>query len=296
MSTLYANINGKIVPSDENGVNPNNRGYLYGDGVFETIRIFDGHVINFENHYSRMIEGALAIKMTIPESYSEEYFLQRIKELRDKSGIVGGGRVRICLDRATGGTYTPESNEATFTIDIKPIKTNDFELNSKGLEVDIYTDIRKSKNILSNFKVKNGLIYVLAGIQAKERALGDLLITNMDMEIIESSNSNLFIVSNGVLYTPGLDVACLAGTMRMQVINLALENGMKVYESPIVPQNLLSADEVFLTNSINGIVWVSGYRTKRYFNNTSRKIVALLNSYWTKKLNPEVEVDDEEMD
>ena len=87
-------------------------------------------------------------------------------------------------------------------------------------------------------------------------------------------------MSNGVLYTPGLEEGCLAGTMRMQVINLALENGIKVYECNILPQNLLVADEIFLTNAINGVVWVSGYRTKRYFNNTARKLVNLLNEVW----------------
>lgn len=289
MATIYSNINGQIIPADENGVSLNNRGYLYGDGIFETIRVFDGRVINFENHYARLVEGALAIKLIVPELFTEVYLKEKIEELLYKSAIKDGGRVRLSLDRKTGGTYTPESNEAVYSIDVKPIALKDFELNSKGVDVDIFTDIRKAKNRLSNYKLKNGLIYVLAAIEAKERGLGDMLITNLDMEIIESSNSNLFIVSNGVLYTPGLDVGCLAGTMRMQVINVAIENGMKVYESPILPQNLLSADEVFLTNSIQGVVWVSGYRTKRYFNNLSRRIVALLNSHWYKKLDPDHE-------
>jgi branched-chain amino acid aminotransferase len=95
------------------------------------------------------------------------------------------------------------------------------------------------------------------------------------------------LVSNGVLYTPGLEEGCLAGIMRMQVINLALNNGIKVYECNILPQNLLAADEIFLTNSIRGINWVSGYRTKRYFNNMSRKIVALLNDSWEKTFETE---------
>jgi branched-chain amino acid aminotransferase len=102
--------------------------------------------------------------------------------------------------------------------------------------------------------------------------------------ILETSSCNLFIVSNGVLYTPGLAEGCIAGTMRMQVINLAIQNGIKVYECAILPQHLLAADEIFLTNAIRGINWIGGYRTKRYSNNMSRKLVALLNEYWEKKL------------
>lgn len=284
MEQLFVNINGQIIQADQSAIEMGNRGYLYGDGVFETIRVFNGKIINFDNHYSRLIEGANAIKIRIPNFFTPDFFLGKITELLDKSGIQAGGRVRLSLDRMAGGNYIPEYNEAVYSIEVKSVPQSDFELNSKGLEVDIYTDIRKQKNLLSNYKTKNGLLYILAGIQAKEKGMNDMLITNNDMSLIESSNSNFFIVSNGVLYTPGLDEGCLAGTMRMQVINLALANGIKVYESAILPQNLLSADEVFLTNAIHGIVWVGGYRTKRYFNNTSRKLVAFLNDFWEKQL------------
>ncbi|MFO0494803.1 MAG: aminotransferase class IV, partial [Flavobacteriia bacterium] len=148
----------------------------------------------------------------------------------------------------------------------------------------LYTDIKKQKNHLSNFKTKSGLIYVMAAINATERKLDDVLITNDKGGILESSSCNVFVVSNGVLYTPGLDEGCLAGTMRMQVINLAIKNNIKVYECNILPQNLLAADEIFFTNAIRGVNWVSGYRTKRYFNNVSRKLVALLNDFWENTL------------
>jgi branched-chain amino acid aminotransferase len=286
MSNLYSNINGQILSSTESGVGLNNRAYLYGDGLFESVRVYNGKVINFENHYSRLVEGAKAIKMIIPDHYNTAFFLEKIEILLIKSQATAGAKVRVSFDRTSGGRYKPTSNVATYTIDVELLPVGDFELNSKGVEVDIYTDIRKTKNSLNSFKTKNGLIYVLAAIQASEKGMDDMLITNSDLQIIESSSSNLFIVSNGVLYTPGLEEGCLAGTMRMQVINLALKNGIKVYESPILPQNLLSADEVFLTNAISGITWVGGYRTKRYFNNTSRRIVAFLNDYWENQLNP----------
>jgi len=200
--------------------------------------------------------------------------------LLKKSGIVGGGSVRLSLDRATGGKYLPETNEVEYLIEVYPLDSNAYELNPKGVELDIYLEHRKPRMKLSNYKTKNALIYVLAAIAAKEKGLDDYLITNEQGGILESTAANLFVVSNGVLYTPGLEEGCLAGTMRMQIINLALRNNMKVYECNILPQNLLVADEIFLTNAIQGIVWVSGYRTKRYFNNTARKLMELLNESW----------------
>jgi branched-chain amino acid aminotransferase len=161
---------------------------------------------------------------------------------------------------------------------------NHFELNAKGLELDIYQEIKLEKNLLSNFKTKMGLPYIMAALAAKEKGLDDLFLVDHKGSILETSSCNVFVISNGVLYTPSLEEGCLAGTMRMQVINLALANGIKVYECALMPQNLLAADEVFLTNAIRGINWVGGYRTKRYQNNISRRLVVLLNAYWEQAL------------
>lgn len=277
---LHVNNNGEILENSDYTIKTGNRGYLYGDGVFESIRILNGKPINLSNHVSRMLEGAKKIKMRPPSFFTLSFFEDRIIELCKKSAITEGGKCRISLDRSSGGTFRPDSNEVEYYIEVYPTDINKYELNQKGVELDIYLEHKKEKSALSNFKTKNGLIYILAAISAKEKGLDDYLITNYTGGILESTSSNLFVVSNGVLYTPGLEEGCLAGTMRMQVINLALANGMKVYECNILPQNLLVADEIFLTNAIKGIVWVSGYRTKRYFNNVSRKLVEALNQYW----------------
>ena len=229
---------------------------------------------------NRLLEGAKVLKMRVPAFFTAEFFLRQIEELIELSKITEGGRVRLSIDRLGGGTYLPDNNEVSYFIEVYPIENNLFGLNAKGLEVDLYQDIKKVKTPLSNYKTKNGILYVLAAIAGKEKGLDDMLIMNDKGQILESSHSNIFVVSNGVLYTPSLADGCLAGTMRMQVINLALKNGLKVYECPILPSNLLVADELFLTNAVRGITWIGGYRTKRYFNTTARKIVAFLNDEW----------------
>lgn len=281
---LFVNNNGDILPSNSPTIYSGNRAYLYGDGVFESIRIIAGKPINTNNHITRMIKGAQVLKMKTPEFFNTEFFEDKIIELLEKSGIKNGGRCRLSLDRSTGGAYLPESNECTFYIEVYSYSVSHFELNAKGLDIDIYRDIKLVKNFLSNYKTKAGIPYVMASISANEQGLDDLLLTNDKGNILESGSCNVFIVSNGVLYTSGLDEGCIAGTMRMQIINLAINNNIKVYECSILPQNLLSADEVFFTNAIRGINWVGGYRTKRYQNNMSRRLVVLLNAYWENKL------------
>lgn len=284
MGMLYVNNNGHLLPNQGGTIPAGNRSYLYGDGLFESIRLMNGKILNLENHILRLFEGAKVLKMRVPSYLTVAYFEEKIYELIEKSEITEGGRVRLHFDRTSGGTYRPETNDVIYYIEVYPYDYNSFELNGKGLEIDIYSDIKKSKNVLSNFKVKSCLPNVMASIYAQEKNLDDVLIINEKGGILESASSNLFVVSNGVLYTPGLDEGCLAGTMRMQIINLALSNNIKVYECSILPQNLLAADEIFITNAIRGVNWVSGYRTKRYFNNMSRKIVALLNDHWEEKI------------
>ena len=274
----FVNNNGEVIEGKAHAVESSSRAFLYGDGLFESIKIINGKAINLENHYARLLAGSELLKLRIPSFYSIDFFQEKIDELAKKASITNGGRVRLSIDRTSGGTYKPISNDATYLIEIEESNSNCFELNTKGLEIDLFINMRKQACKLANYKTKNGLLYIMASLEADERGLDDVLISNDKGIIIESTSSNLFVVSNGVLYTPSLEDGCLAGTMRMQIINLALENQMKVYECSIMPQNLLVADEVFLTNAIKGVLWVGGYRTKRYFNNVSRKFVDLLNA------------------
>jgi branched-chain amino acid aminotransferase len=273
----FISINGKIIKPNDKSIAVNNRAYLYGDGCFESIKVFKGKVYNLDNHIARILSGAKILKMRLPAYFSVGYFNTQIRDLIASTGIITGGKIRLSFDRTSGGTYLPDSNEVDYVIEYIPNDLESFVINDHGLEVDIYSEMKKPINILSTIKSKNGLLYVLASIAAKEKKLDDLLLINEKGNIIESTSSNLMIVSNGVLYTPSLEDGVIAGTMRMLIINLALKNGIKVYECSLLPQNLLAADEVLLVNAISGVKWVGGYRTKRYRNEMAKKLVQLLN-------------------
>jgi len=200
-----------------------------------------------------------------------------VAELIDKNGITRGGRGRLTIFRDTMGNFQPNGNVSGYTIEINEYPDEQFKLNAEGYVVDIYPDIKKPVNKLSVFKTLNSQMYIMASLWSLEKELNDCLLLNDKGNIIESSCANIFIVSNGVLYTPHLEDGCVGGTMRMQIINIALANEMKVYECALTPQNLLAADEIFLTNAIKGIQWIGGYRTKRYFHKISDELVDRLN-------------------
>jgi branched-subunit amino acid aminotransferase/4-amino-4-deoxychorismate lyase len=277
MNDLFVNNNGVLINAQTYALKAGNRGHLYGDGLFESIRIINGELLNFTNHYNRLIDGMRVLKMKCQPSFTEEFLKGQIVQLLDQNNITEGGKIRLSVDRKQGGTFLPKTNEVDFFIEASPLPHNEFILNEAGYSVDLYDDIKKPITILSNFKTKNCLLYVMSKLTAKEKGVDDLLIQNDQMGIIEGSSANIFVISNGVLYTPGLDLGCLGGTMRMQIINLAIANNIKVYECNITPQNLLVADEVLLTNAIQGVTWVGAFRTKRYFNTVANQLVNLLN-------------------
>lgn len=276
----FVNNNGSLISTDGYVISAGNRAYLYGDGLFESIRVLNGQAINVDNHVRRLLDGAKILRMNCPENFTPAFFEREIHTLLVKNGISGSARVRLSLDRKPGGTYLPVTNDVEYFIEVAAMNPDKFQLNEEGLKVDLFNDIKKQINVLSPYKVKNCMIYIMGKLKAMDSGVDDLLIQNDKMGIIESTSSNLFIVSNGVLYTPGVDLGCLGGTMRMQIINLALKHNIKVYECNISPQNLLAADEVFLTNAIKGVVWIGSYRTKEYGNTMSQQFINFLNEEW----------------
>lgn len=270
--------NGEFFPVDKPIIKASNRAFRYGDGLFESIRVVNGEVYNFENHFVRLTEGMKAYHIDVPENFTIDFFKNQISSLLQRNGVREGGRVKLTVYReGEAPSYYSETNEPGYIIETLEYPDNKFILNPEGLEVDLYSDIPKTVNNYSVYKSTNSFFYVNAIMYAKENGLKDCLLVNSKGGIIESTNSNLFIVSNGVLYTPPLIDGCVGGTMRMKIINLALQNNIKVYEASISPQHLLSCDEIILTNAIQGVKWVSSYRTKRFFHKVSDQLIQLLN-------------------
>jgi len=268
--------NGQLLPESA-GLPIQNRGFLFADGIFETIRIAHGAPLFLEDHHQRMREGLKAHRIHAPLGFTTASIREDIRTLLDAENITGGARVRVTLTRSGEGFYTPKDSALDVIMVASPLETQEYVLNEKGWATDIYPEMKCTPTQLSRYKNIASNLYVQSGIWAKDKGLDTALIQNDRMGIIEGTSSNLFLVSNGVLYTPGLDSGATAGVLRTQVINLALSSGMKVYECNLTPQNLLVADEVFLTNVIQGLRWVGSYRTKRYFNGATTDLVNRLN-------------------
>lgn len=270
-------INGEFSTDSELPFSHFNRGFLYSDGFFETVRICNGIPQHLELHWDRISLSLRAHRIENKEGLTEKQLGLRLQELCARNAIHQGARVRITFFRNGGGRYRPESNEMAWIATVEPLKDNLFVSEEKGLNVDLYSGMQKQVNPLSNFKNLSSSLYIQAALWAEEQGLDEALIQNEACNVIESSHSNLFLVSNGALYTPGLDSGPVGGIMRASTINLALRQGYKVYECNITSNEMMAADEMFLTNTIRGIQWIASFKDRRYFHSTSKELLKLMN-------------------
>lgn len=276
-ATAYVSYNGTLHPANALPLSAGNRALCYGDALFETIRLRNGRALWLLDHLARLQHGSQALSFDLTNLPSAATLQESIAALAQQNGIAEGGRARLTIVRQEGGRYAPQVNSVDWLLECSPLQANDFNLNASGLHLDLFEKHRKPVSPLAALKSANSMIYVLAGVEKNARQLDGMLLLNDLANLCEEISSNVFLVLNGVLYTPGLSDGCLPGTMRQRVIALAEQQGMGVHECPLSPEVLFKADEVLLTNAIQGVQWVLAYRHKRYKHQTADKLVALLN-------------------
>lgn len=277
MSAKYYCHNGEFYLSDEKAISPKNRAFAYGDALCETIHCLGTTPQFLQNHWLRLTHGMQIVKMKPQKDFTKENLALYIEKLLNRNRIFKGARIRLSVFRDEGGFYTPDKESISWLLESTALDIEKYELNQKGLYIDIFDDVHKPVNILSNLKTNNALIFVLAGIYRKENNLDDCIILNQYGRIAESISSNIFLFLGEKLITPPLSEGCIAGTMRHTILGLAKQLGIETEERGILEKNLIDAEEVFLTNAIRGVQWVVAYKDRRYFNFVARKLIAALN-------------------
>ncbi len=277
MQNNFVNFNGNIIEAGQPIFTASNRAFRYGDAVFETIRLMNGEILFFEKHLSRLQRSMELLGMNDHIDLTFHNLYLSIRHLDQVNNLKGNGRIRLEVFRNDGGLYTPQTNNVSFLIEVSELSNRNFQLNESGLKIDLYTDIKKPVSRLSNLKSSNALYYVMAGLYKNKTNSGDCLVLNTDGRIAEAISSNIFIVKDGVFSTPGLEEACVAGVMREVLISHLRDQSKVVEERGITIDDLIQADEIFLCDVIHGVRWVGAFRTKRYFNSVSTKLINELN-------------------
>lgn len=274
---MMINFNGKIL--DESDQLSNNRGFLYGDAVFETLKIVNNKILFWEDHYFRLMSSMRIIRLDIPETYTPEFLKENIIKIHQKKSLTGNSRVRITVFRYSSGKYRPESNTSSFIISSEELKESNYILNNGDYKVDLFKDFYLDNQLISSIKSNNKIINVVASIYSNENGLKNCILLNKDKMVVEFINSNIFTVNQDKIYTPKLSSGCLNGVMRKNLINILRLNSFEVFEEDISTFDLTKSDEIFGTNIIQGLFSVTNYRNKYYSNSISLKILKLLNNH-----------------
>ncbi len=274
----YVNINGRILEASKCALSVENRAFRYGDGVFETLRLINGKPVFLADHFARLIHGLTNLEMSIDSSFSLGNIEAQIVELAAKNGVEQGGRCRITCFRNPGGYYAPENLHFSYIIELTTLDKNAYEMNAEGLTIGVYDDIAITVNKLSADKTLARQVQVLAGIYAQKNQYDDCLLLNTKGLIAEAISSNVFLLIDGVLYTPDITSGCVNGVMRKQIIALAKKINVGVVETSITPESLDKCSELFLTNVVTGISWVGAFDKNRYYHTFSEKLVEALNN------------------
>lgn len=271
------NFNGTIVSQDAN-ILTQNRAFLYGDGVFETVKVINNKILFLEDHYFRLMSSMRVIRMEIPMNFTMEYLEKQILALVNKNGLSASSRARITVYRNDGGYYLPQNNTVSFLIHAVALQNTLYAVEKMNYEVDLYKDFYITKQLLSSIKTTNKIINITGSIFANENGLDNCLLLNDSKNVVEALQGNLFMVLDSKLITPPVSEGCLNGVMRKQIISLAKKiKNLEVIEAAISPFDLQKAEELFITNVIKGIQPITQYRKKSFVSKVSVQLLQQLN-------------------
>ena len=248
------NLNGNL-KSVNNSISANNRGFLYGDGVFDVIKYSAGKLFFWEEHYLRLMASMRILRMNIPDIFTLEYLENEIlktiqaNELTDKTV-----KVSLIIVRAEGGEYTPDNFFVDYCIQVQELSSPFYQNLDIPYEVELYKDFYVQADLLSTLKTTNRLINIVGSIFAQENDYQNCILLNHQKNVVGFLNGNLFLVVDNQIITPPLTDGAINGITRKKLIDVIKKtNEYSIIEKTISPFDLQKADELFLTNTTLGI-------------------------------------------
>ncbi len=251
-------LNGQLVDEAQARVSIFDRSYLYGEGVFETLRSYDGHVAFLDRHYNRLKKNceALCIPLQVDVKTLGEWFEKTLRANDLKEASV---RLTLSSQGASTGLAKPKSMPVNLSIFCSPI-TIDLHLYQTGVETAITTSVINDEPKIAGIKSTNYLTKMRARDEAVATGVYEGLLTNSAGYIIEGSRTNLFLVQQGILLTAPFSDGLLPGVTREVVLELAAELGIALRETHITKELLQTADELFLTGTTTEIMGIHTVR------------------------------------
>lgn len=276
-------INGTLFDKHDAKVSVYDHGLLYGDGVFEGIRVYSGRVFKHREHIERLYESAKAILLTIP--ISPEEMIKAVEETVKANNKIDG-YIRLIVTRGPGTLgLDPRKCDPQVIVIVDDISLYPRELYENGLAVITSSYIRNHPNALNpRVKSLNYLNNIMAKIEAIRAGCLEAIMLNHKGEVAECTGDNLFVVKGGILKTPPTDAGILEGITRNLVIGLAKKAGVPFLEASLTRHDVYIADEVFLTGSAAEVIAVTKVDERTIGSGKQGPITAKLREAFTKAI------------
>jgi branched-chain amino acid aminotransferase len=275
--TKFIFFNGKIIPDTERCISSGDRGFLYGDGIFETLRTYNDEPFKLAEHLERMRCSAEELKISV--EYTDAEISENITKLIEKNSI-RNAYIRITLSRGEGGSALQISDglRSTILIQVKPFTPYEKGLYEEGMSLAVSGHRRSTTSPICRHKTTNLLASILLKEEARERSVHDSIVLNTDGHVAECIVSNIFMVNNGNVITSSLDTNILPGVTRKTVLDICQNSGIPAREESFKIETLIKAKEVFITNSLMEIMPVSMVEDDKIGKTTPGKITQQLMS------------------
>lgn len=244
---MFIYLNGSLVPKEEAKVSVFDRGFLYGDSVFETIRIYDGKPFLIDEHITRLLNGLKALRFQKLPAGLKVHSEKVIEANKVKNGVL---RIAVTRGELTSGIAPSACKEPTVVITAREGMPYNEGLYERGFKAIIPSVRKDSRSPLCKVKSANFLTHILAKGEATDAGVDEAVMLNYDGLVTEATVSNIFLVKGKTLFTPSLESGILPGVTRKVVLEMAEKMGLEVAECEIRPEELYGADEAFLTNSL----------------------------------------------
>lgn len=257
----YVLFNNEIEKASKTGVSYSDRGFQYGDGLFETMISQNGTIRFLDDHIDRIKRGLKELQINFPSEFQDsDYIYEAFKSLKKKNEIEGDCRIKLMIWRKEGGLYTPNNSNYYTLLSIQPFVKAD---SKKTLTVDYGESIKVPLTPVSFCKSLSSMTYTFAGIEKKTRELDDLILINYDGYLAETISGNLFWIKDKVIYTPKVAVGCVSGIARKNIIAHLEQKGYKVRKVFARKAELMEADTVMTTN-VTGVTMIKEIGEKQY--------------------------------
>jgi len=263
---MYIFYNGEMLEKSSLKIDPDNRAFMYGDGVFETIIYQDDKLKYEQYHKERLLAAMRAMNFVFEDNLALGSVFSSIHLLAKKSNFTSA-KVRLQVWRAYGGLYTPQSSRCHVMATCIPFESNNVSSKEK---VSFSYTVKLSKTNWSAFKTLSSIPYIQAGMEKTQRKLDELILLDHDDHISEGTSSNIFWKRGDTYFTPSLETGCIDGIMRRHIIHQLDKSNFKLQIGEFTKNELLEADEVFSSN-VTGVQSILSIDERQFSHNLSIK-------------------------